>query len=718
MFWSLNVASARSLSTLLDNDSFTLEELLEEEELLQECKAQNDKLISFLTQPETMVKLITYIVEMPQEADSEPRRFKYPYVASEVLACDVQAFRDELLSPQQGHLLEQILSILEQPAPLAPVLIGYCSKVLVSLFKSSPDAFMQYFTNLWAQQREDSPLSIAKLLPRLLTHMGSDAVLQLLIMLCVGEPPMLEAGAVQMQPPTSATWLPHDDLIPSLLDNLSAADAESVQNSAVLLCSILEQSTAVPSCLSEPSDQVQTRCEGLVRVCLGGEGGEEGVLNLAAMDVLLKVLEQCRELKVASSPGGCTSLLLQAVTANVERFFMALATPAVMPPRFSRFLNSLPPAEAEVMPRPRAPQRCRLLDLFQEAVRSESMPLLQALCELELFHIVLALLLLPHNCNVLHMRAARIIEASLYMEGECAAMLQQALLHEARLAPRVLEFLVKAPGMQTRPSCHGFVMTLAGVLVEAAGREPRVGSALEGCDGWAAFVAPGGPLARWDEIQQKPLGGRMPTRTTDADDDSDNDVDFDSAQEVERVLAAQAAAMREQSNQGIGGVGSADDDERDDEAGSSSEYLEHHIQYLSQRNFVDDVSQDLDTLHESTLQDASAGATDAQWNAEFDFDDAEFSAPNGEPFEAPPCGPAAGALFDIDSSSSVTKSSEDAWAADFEQISVSGTSDPIGAAESNDDGWAAFSSDVEFPAPEDSGATVAGTPEPDASTPE
>ena len=64
MFWSLNVASARSLSTLLDNDSFTLEELLEEEELLQECKAQNDKLISFLTQPETMVKLIGNTLEI------------------------------------------------------------------------------------------------------------------------------------------------------------------------------------------------------------------------------------------------------------------------------------------------------------------------------------------------------------------------------------------------------------------------------------------------------------------------------------------------------------------------------------------------------------------------------------------------------------------------------------------------------------------------------
>lgn len=65
----------------------------------------------------------------------------------------------------------------------------------------------------------------------------------------------------------------------------------------------------------------------------------------------------------------------QAVMANVEHFFMALAAPAVLPPRISRFL---PSRDADVMPRPQAPQRCRLLDLFQEAVKSECVPVLQA----------------------------------------------------------------------------------------------------------------------------------------------------------------------------------------------------------------------------------------------------------------------------------------------------------------------------------------------------
>ena len=45
MFWSLGHFSSPSIDAILDReDGFSLEELLEEEELLQECKAQNAKL--------------------------------------------------------------------------------------------------------------------------------------------------------------------------------------------------------------------------------------------------------------------------------------------------------------------------------------------------------------------------------------------------------------------------------------------------------------------------------------------------------------------------------------------------------------------------------------------------------------------------------------------------------------------------------------------------
>ena len=97
MFWSLGHFNSAALDSILDREGgFTLDEILEEDDLLQECKAQNQKLLDFLVKPETIKALIAYITEMPPEDAGEGRSYKYPYVASELLSCDVPALRDVL----------------------------------------------------------------------------------------------------------------------------------------------------------------------------------------------------------------------------------------------------------------------------------------------------------------------------------------------------------------------------------------------------------------------------------------------------------------------------------------------------------------------------------------------------------------------------------------------------------------------------------------------
>lgn len=76
----------------------------------------------------------------------------------------MSAMQDILLSVSSG-LVEQVLAILQQPPPLAPVLAGYCSKVIVGLFKSAPEQFSQFFTDHWAAQ-PDSLIRCGLLRPR------------------------------------------------------------------------------------------------------------------------------------------------------------------------------------------------------------------------------------------------------------------------------------------------------------------------------------------------------------------------------------------------------------------------------------------------------------------------------------------------------------------------------------------------------------------------
>lgn len=50
--------TASPVDTILDKEDYTIEELLDEDELIQECKSLNARLIGFLKQRENVEKLV------------------------------------------------------------------------------------------------------------------------------------------------------------------------------------------------------------------------------------------------------------------------------------------------------------------------------------------------------------------------------------------------------------------------------------------------------------------------------------------------------------------------------------------------------------------------------------------------------------------------------------------------------------------------------------
>jgi len=78
MFWRVAEYSQPSpIEAILDKEDFTLEELLDEDDLIQEVKSLNNRLLAFLRQRETVDQLITYLVELPGDSDDPKRQFKY-----------------------------------------------------------------------------------------------------------------------------------------------------------------------------------------------------------------------------------------------------------------------------------------------------------------------------------------------------------------------------------------------------------------------------------------------------------------------------------------------------------------------------------------------------------------------------------------------------------------------------------------------------------------
>ena len=89
MFWKYNTLAVSHIDTLLDKPTVTLSEILEQEDIIQECKSQNKKLVDFLTKQEILAELLDLILQEPPEELEERLRFKLPNIASEVITCDV-----------------------------------------------------------------------------------------------------------------------------------------------------------------------------------------------------------------------------------------------------------------------------------------------------------------------------------------------------------------------------------------------------------------------------------------------------------------------------------------------------------------------------------------------------------------------------------------------------------------------------------------------------
>lgn len=76
MFWKFNLHNSSQVEKLLEKEDLTLLELLDEEDVLQECKSQNQRLLLFLTQDSSILELLNLITHEPPIDREEKMRYK------------------------------------------------------------------------------------------------------------------------------------------------------------------------------------------------------------------------------------------------------------------------------------------------------------------------------------------------------------------------------------------------------------------------------------------------------------------------------------------------------------------------------------------------------------------------------------------------------------------------------------------------------------------
>ncbi|KAI8343547.1 SIT4 phosphatase-associated protein-domain-containing protein [Chlamydoabsidia padenii] len=263
MFWRFGFHNPSAVDTLLEREDVTLEEILEEEELLQEAKSHNEKLINFLCQPVICEKLLYYITANDLE---EGQKFKYPFLASEIIACEIPQLIDMIIL-EQKELFETFWRFLDRPVQsqketinnnnniidinkgdddnnnpkdtndnidpaLESLLASYFAKTITVFLTKQPAEMLEFI--------ESRPENLDKIL----NHLHSSAIMDLLLTLVRMEELPEGKGIVQ--------WLSDGGLMDNLVNRLDPyLDTEEHSIAQQCICEIIRMSQT--SLLEQPS---------------------------------------------------------------------------------------------------------------------------------------------------------------------------------------------------------------------------------------------------------------------------------------------------------------------------------------------------------------------------------------------------------------------------------------------------------------------------------
>lgn len=222
--------SSPHIEALLNKEDVTLHELMDEEDILQECKSQNKKLVEYLTRPAVMEELVTLTTKEPSTDIEERWRYKYPNVACELLTCDVPTLNEKLAGDEA--LLAKLYSFIDTDQPLNPLLASFFSKTIGVLVarKSDQNWYSYQFTCLQVLEFLKSRQRCVDLL---LQHLETSAIMDLVLKLVT----QVEGSDMRQN---ILNWLDSQHLVQRLVKLLApTSEVAKHANAAQLLCDMV-----------------------------------------------------------------------------------------------------------------------------------------------------------------------------------------------------------------------------------------------------------------------------------------------------------------------------------------------------------------------------------------------------------------------------------------------------------------------------------------------
>ena len=168
---------------------------------------------------------MSYMIDPPPPDADAQREFKYPYLACEIFCCEIDAVFQTLVDDDCA-LFARVMSFLDPPGPLNPMLASYFSKTVgcvVARRRAETTAFFQ-----------SRPEYVESLVDRVATLAVAEVLLRLV---GADEPGGMHMGGMLMSAMgggDASAWLAETNLLDRLLDALGGVDDEDRGDDATL----------------------------------------------------------------------------------------------------------------------------------------------------------------------------------------------------------------------------------------------------------------------------------------------------------------------------------------------------------------------------------------------------------------------------------------------------------------------------------------------------
>lgn len=207
------------MDTILDKENFTLEELLDEDEIIQECKALNTRLINFLRDKAQVSQLLRYIVEEVPEDSEKKQSLKFPFIACEIFTCEIDIILRTLV--EDVELMDLLFSFIKPDHPHSTLLAGYFSKVVICLMLRKTAPLMNY-----VQEHPDIVVQLVDLI-------GITSIMEVLVRLIGAD------ETIYLNFADTLHWLENTDVLEMIVDKFSSSDSPEVHaNAAEILSAV------------------------------------------------------------------------------------------------------------------------------------------------------------------------------------------------------------------------------------------------------------------------------------------------------------------------------------------------------------------------------------------------------------------------------------------------------------------------------------------------